>query len=89
MQVSTNVLDVLPDGTITRLELTTEPMNVTICRSEADEQFMIEKVNVSDVEHMEDALAVLSDYLHEYCIYSIEVNSLQQASTECFLRSKR
>ena len=36
MQVVTDVLDVLPDGTITRLILKTKPMNVTIRREEPD-----------------------------------------------------
>lgn len=74
MQVSTDVVDVLPDGTITRLQLKTEPMAVTICRDEPDQNYMIEKIDVADQERMEAALEALADHLHEYCIYSIDVN---------------
>ena len=71
--VETNIIDVLSDGTVVRLELRTEPMSVTIGRDEQDQNFIIEKVNVVDQEHMEDALADLTDHLREYCIYSIDV----------------
>lgn len=74
MQVSTNVIDVLPDGTITKLMLKTEPMTVTISRKEPDENFMIEKIDVVDQEHMEEALEALADHLHDYCIFSIDID---------------
>lgn len=74
MLVNTNVLDVLPDGFITRLELSTEAMSVTIGRASPDENYMIEKVDVRNVAHMEEALCVLADHLHDYCIYSINID---------------
>lgn len=72
--VETSVLDVLPDGTITRLELKTKPISVIIGREEPDQNFTMEKVDVVDHEHMEEALAALADHLREYCIYSIDIN---------------
>lgn len=74
MQVSTEILDVLPDGTITRLKLKTEPMAVIISREEADQNFMIEKIDVVDQGRMEKALEALSDHLHDYCIFSIDID---------------
>lgn len=81
MQVSTDVMAVLPDGTITRLQLKTEPMTVTICRYEPDQNFMIEKIDVADQEHMEEALKALANHLHEYCIYSIVVDCVDGSKT--------
>lgn len=74
MQVSTDILDVLPDGTITRLQLKTEPMAVTICRDEPDQNFLIEKIDVVDQDRIEEALKALAGHLHEYCIFSIDVD---------------
>lgn len=81
MQVITDVLDVLPDGTITRLQLKTEPMAVTICRDEPDQNFMIEKIDVANHERMEEALGVLSHHLHQYCIYNIDIDSVDGSKT--------
>ena len=81
MQVYTDVLDVLPDGTITRLRLTTEPMAVIISREELDQNFMVEKIDVADQERMGEALEVLADQLHDYCIYSIEIGCLDGSKT--------
>lgn len=74
LQVVTNVLDVLPDGTITKLILKTKPMNVTIRREEPDHNLMIDKIEVIDQEQMKEALETLSDHLSVYCICSIDVN---------------
>ena len=74
MQVSTDILDVLPDETITRLKLKTEPMTVTISREEPDQNFMIEKIDVTDQERMEEALEALADHLREYCIFTIDID---------------
>ncbi len=74
MHVSTDVLDVLPDRTITRLKLKTEPMAVTIRRDEPDENFMIEMIDVADQDCMEEATKVMAAHLHEYCIFSIDIN---------------
>lgn len=76
MQVNTDVLDVMPDGTITRLQLRTEPMAVTICRDHPDQNFMIEKIDVFDQECMEGALKALAGHLHEYCIFSINIDCI-------------
>ena len=72
--VETDILDVLPDGTILRLELKTEPISVTIAWKEPDQHFTIEKVDVIEQEHMEEALTALAEHLREYCIYNIDVN---------------
>lgn len=72
--VETKILDVLPDGTITRLELKTELISMTIGREEPDHHFTIEKVDVVDHEHREKALTALVEHLREYCIYNIDVN---------------
>lgn len=72
--VKTSILDVLRDGTVTRIELKTEPISVIIAREEPDQHFTIEKVAVIDQEHIEEALTALAEHLHEYCIYSIDIN---------------
>lgn len=74
MKVNTFVLDVLPDGTITRLKLKTEPMAVTICRNGPDQNYMIEKIDVVDQERMEVALKALAGHLHDYCVFSIDID---------------
>ena len=74
MQVCTDILDVLPDGTITRLQLKTEPMAMTICRNDPDKSFMIEKIDAADQEHMEEALEALASHLHESSIYNINID---------------
>jgi hypothetical protein len=72
--VENNNIDVLADGTVVRLELRTEPRSVTIGRDEPDQNFTIEKVNVVEQDHMEEALADLADRLRGFYIYSIDVN---------------
>ena len=72
--VKTNILDVLTDGTVISLELITKSVSVTICRKEPDQNFTIDKVDIVNQEHMEEALADLADYLREYDIYSININ---------------
>ncbi len=72
--VETIILGVFSDGTITRLELKTEPISVTIGREEPDQHFTIDKADVVDQEHMEEALSVLAEKLREYCVYSFAVN---------------
>ena len=72
--VETNILDVLPDGTIARLELKKEPISVIIRREEPDQNFTISKLAVVDPDRMEEALATLTVHLREYYIYSIDVN---------------
>ena len=74
--VETIILDVLPDGTITRLELKTELISMTIGREEPDQHFTIEIVDVVDHEHREEALTALVEHLREYCIYNIDVNCI-------------
>lgn len=74
MQVRTNVMDVLSDGTITKIELSTDVMSVCISREEPDQNFIVENVDVEKPERMEEALSALADHLHDYCIYSIDVN---------------
>lgn len=81
MQVSTEVLDIFPDGTITRLKLKTEPMAVTICRNEPDQNFMIEKVEVTDQNRMEEALEALASHLHECCMHSIDLDCVDGSKT--------
>ncbi len=81
MQVSTDVLDVLPDGRITRLKLKTEPMVVTISRDEPDQNFTIEKTDVMDQQRIEEALEALVDNLHQYCIYSIDIDCVDGSNT--------
>ena len=76
MLVETDVQDVLPDGTITRLTLNTEAMIVTISRNEPDQSFMIEKIKIVNHDGVENALDALSEYLHRYCIYSIDVECI-------------
>ena len=72
--VETSILDVLPDGTITRVEPKTNPISVTIAREEPNQNFTIEKVAVVDPARMEETLAALAEHLREFCIYSIDVN---------------
>lgn len=74
MRVSTDVIDVLPDGTIARLVLKTDPMAVTICRNDPDQNYMIEKIDIVNQERMEEALKFLAAHLHRYCIYSIDID---------------
>ena len=81
VMVETNIIDVLSDGTVVRLELKTAPMSVTICRDEPDQNFTIEKVNVVDREHMEEGLTDLADHLREYCIYSVDINCVDGSTT--------
>lgn len=81
MQVVTDVLDVLPDGTITRLKLKTEPMAAIISREEPDQNFMIDKIDVIDQERMEEALKALAEHLHEYSIYSIDIDCVDGSKT--------
>lgn len=79
--VETNILDVLPDGTITRLELKTDSINMTIGREEPDQHFTIEKVDVVNHAHMEEALNDLAAQLHEYRIYSIDICCVDESKT--------
>jgi len=79
--VETKILDVLPDGTITRFELKTELISMTIGREEPDQHFTIEKVDVVDYEHMEEALDDLAAQLYENCIYSIDINCVDESKT--------
>ena len=72
--VETNVLDVLLDGTITRMKLETDSMAVTICRDKTDQNFRLEKIDVADQMHMEEVINALAEHLHEQCIYNIEVD---------------
>lgn len=81
MKVFTEILDILPDGTITRLKLNTEPMTVTISRNEPDQDFMIEKIDVVDQERLEEALRALAAHLHDYCIFSINLDCVDGSKT--------
>ena len=81
MQVCTDILDVLPDGTIIKLILRTEPMSVTIFRDEPDQNFMIEKIDVVDQQRVEEALEALADHLHEYCVFSIDIDCVDGSKT--------
>ena len=56
------------------LFLKTKPMNVTICREEPDQNFMIDKIDVVDQEHMKEVIDELASHLREYCIYSIDIS---------------
>ena len=73
MQVITDILDILPDGTIIRLALKTDPMTVIIFRDEPDQSYMIERIDVVDQKFMEEAMLSLAVHLREYCIYNIDI----------------
>lgn len=76
MKVYTDVLDMLPDGTITKLILRTDAMSVTIRRNEPDQNFVIERIDDVDHGHVADALETLSEHLRRYCIYNLDVDCI-------------
>lgn len=49
-------------------------MAVKICRNEPDQNFMIEKIDVTDQEHIEEALKALASHLHEFSIFNIDID---------------
>jgi len=73
MQVITDVIDVFPDGTITKVRLKTRSMIVTICREETNQNFAIGKIDVINQENIKEAINQLAIHLHKYGIYNIDV----------------
>ena len=73
--VTTNVIDVLPDGTITEIELFEKGMKVKLKRAGTDEAFSITKIDVfsDDEEELTGALRDINAVLHEHGVRELSV----------------
>lgn len=77
--VATNVLNVLPDGVITEMELTVpECISVKLCRKNADELFQIMKVDVQsdDAEVLTVGLKEINKVLSENGVAALVVEGV-------------
>lgn len=76
--VMTNVIDVLPDGTITEMELAGEGMKVELKRAGTDEVFSITKVDVfsDDEEELTGTLREINTVLHEHGVRELSVSDM-------------
>lgn len=71
MTPTTNILDIFPDGVITKLSFTVPAiLTVTLCRPNVDEPFVIESCDVqtSDEKLLTEAVEAVRDLMLEHDI---------------------